>query len=186
MKGATRMWFFKEKLKGSEYADALIAGVSRAVYDSLDDILVQISQNLESMVDTYSVDQHKEFFATLLITAVITAELQVVKNIRGEYFQALRGHVFNNLGDVLGRHESEELYDLFMTEWSTAISRGEEPVTFGLGSVLYDAMDLPRSKYSDLGEYQSPLLLMVLGNAITSFVGFTKSALEKYKIKPNE
>jgi len=89
----------------------------------------------------------------------------------------------NRLGEALGNENTEDLFTLYQTHWDEAMERNENPLTFGVASTLYDALELPYSKGFDGREFQSPRLLMVLSEIIISVIGFTKFAMENYNVK---
>ena len=78
----------------------------------------------------------------------------------------------------------QELFSAYEDEFYTAIDRGENPITFGIASMLYDLLKIPSSHEDGVhrSELQNNLVLGWLGELLITHVGFTKSALENYKV----
>lgn len=172
---------FKKKLLGKDYADGLIHKVSRDVYENWGIFQNQMAEALNQNEAEY--EKFSEGYAPLIIVAVIMVDMQAIRTLRSENdFISLRRHVLTRLGDALGNKDVEELFDIYQTSWDQAIERNENPLTFGVASALYDALEIPHS-LNDVCVFQSPRILKVLGDFIMPVIGFTKFALKSYKVK---
>jgi len=76
-----------------------------------------------------------------------------------------------------------EFFAAYEKGFHEAIGRGENPIVFGIGSVLYGLLEIPLSKTQGGEEFQNPLILSLLGELLMSHIGFTKFAFKKYKIQ---
>ena len=94
-------------------------------------------------------------------------------------FNTLRDHVINRLDAAVGIDSARELLDAYQAVWDEAVDRGENPVSFGIASALYDFLKIPLSS-----GIQNTKLLIALGEAIMLPIGYTKFALEEYRVKP--
>ena len=121
-----------------------------------------------------------EAYAPLVVAASVVVDLQAAKNLRGEdMFNTLRDHVINRLDAAVGIDSARELLDAYQAVWDEAVDRGENPVSFGIASALYDFLKIPLSS-----GIQNTKLLIALGEAIMLPIGYTKFALEEYRVKP--
>ena len=174
-----QMALFKKSLRGPDFADALVSKVSTDIYTQWSDIQSTISKSCES-VDLEARIELSEAYAPLVVAASVVVDLQAAKNLRGEdMFNTLRDHVINRLDAAVGIDSARELLDAYQAVWDEAVDRGENPVSFGIASALYDFLKIPLSS-----GIQNTKLLIALGEAIMLPIGYTKFALEEYRVKP--
>ena len=174
-----QMALFKKSLRGRNFADTLVSKVSTDIYAQWSDIQSTISEFYESVDPEASIELSEAYFP-LVVAASVVVDLQAAKNLRGEdMFNMLRDHVINRLDAAAGNDSARKLLDAYQAVWDEAVDRGENPVSFGIASALYDFLEIPLSS-----GIQNPKLLIALGEAIMLPIGFTKFALEEYRVKP--
>ena len=166
--------FFKNKLSGKDFAEGLVFKVSRDIYDNWHIIQDRLTESLGENDAQH--DKISEGYAPFTIVAAVIIDMQAIRNIRSENeFITLRKHVLNRLGDALGNEDVEELFDIYQTSWDQALERNENPLTYGVASVLYDELEISHLLDADR-VFQSPQVLKVLSDFILPMTGFTKFA----------
>ena len=175
--------FGKKRLRARDFAEGLVHKCSSNVYESWREIQARISEATGDLEKPWQREIPEEYVPFVIIAGA-TADLQAAYNLAGQrQFKVLRKHVLERLGEALGNEVAEDLFSAYQEKWDKALERGENPMTFGIATALYDFLELPYVSEDQNGEFQSPLVLLALGDIVLSLVGFTKFALENYKMK---
>ncbi len=62
-------------------------------------------------------------------------------------FEALREHVIKRLDAAVGNEAAKVLLDAYQTKWDDAVDRGENPISFGLASAVYEFWNCHSSNF---------------------------------------
>ena len=174
---------WRKQLKGKDFAEALVGKISKGIYGDWSGIASTIQKAAKEFGSAVKLEV-PESYAPFVIAAAVVADLQTIRNLRGQHdYMMLRKHVFDVFVQAVEIDTVQELFSAYEEEFYEAIERGENPITYGIASVLYYLIKIPHSKHENGGEFQSPLVLGWLGELIMSHVGFSKVALENYRVK---
>ena len=180
--------FWRKRLKGKHFAEGLIGKIANDVYGDWKGIASTIKDMVERTIEGTKDFEVPESHAPFVIAAAVVGDLQAVRNLRGQYeYMILRKHVTSAFSRVVKLEAVQELISNYENEFYEAINRGEDPITYGIASVLYDLLEIPCPNPEDekgisRSLLQNPLVLAWLGTILVSHIGFTKHALENYKV----
>jgi hypothetical protein len=115
--------------------------------------------------------------------AVISSQLQALPNLfPPDQARRMRAHALAMLTTPELGSEPCEMIQAYEQAWKNALHNSEAP--FGaMASILYDRLRLVASVEIGGERFKSPLLLMAMGMAVTSFkVGWWKNLQSSYRV----
>jgi hypothetical protein len=208
--------FWRRRLKGTDFAEALVVKISKSVHEDWSRFATTVQNAAEEMISGIRKPVIHESHAPFVIMAAVFADLQAFRNLRERSdFRSQFDYIVLRLGGITMKPRTtggyrrqfdyivliqyvfgifaratnmdavavRELFAAYEKGFHEAIERGENPIAFGIGSVLYGLLEIPLSKTEGGEEFQNPLVLSLLGELLMSYIGFTKFAFEKYKIQ---